>query len=551
MVLDGRRRLLHVEVLGRGRAHAAHHGREAPDGRADRAAEHGRDRPRGEVQAAGAVHPPHADGVQVAADDQRRALPLPGDRLHQPVVLPQPAFLPVALGDGRRQDARLPVEHVGVPLAPLAGAPAEGVRRRVDEVPGIDGAGTVQQPVLDLPVDEDGVRSRQAHRPAHVVEQDLGQVAVAQRAEALREVAPVARPRPRQAGRPPGVGQELGVIELLGGARELKLEPGDREVGDLVGDRVVLPVVVVVLQEEDGRRPEVRAVDRHDLRAGRRLHRGLVARGEHRGREVEVRPPAARTELPRVLALPGVQVPVDVVAVGDRRVRLERQRPAQQAVADGRRQEAAPVADAGVGAAGTAGAGEEEHPHPLGTAVRRRERGQRPRLAQRRAVGARERQLVAPGRFEARGVELPVLPRRVVHAPRHADAAQPQRGRGRQGPVERRLQQQARVADRGQQMAHAPGVPVPRRRRRALLRQQVQRQFPEERGAQGAAAPGEESATVDGPGCAHDLLRGRLTAGIRRNRNARRAPPGRRVRAGGRPAAPASIAPAPAPGCAG
>ena len=370
--------------------------------------------------------------------------------------------------------------------------------------------GALQQPALDLPVDEDGVRSRKTHRSPHVVEQNLGQLAVAQGAEAFREVAAVARSRPWQAGGAPGVGQELGIVELLRGARELELKPRDRKVGDLVGDRIVLPVVVVVLQEADRRRAEIRSVDRHDLRTGRRLHRGLVAGAEHRRREVEVRLPPAGAELARVVALPGVQIPVDVVPVGDRRVRLERQRPAQEAVANRGREEAAPVTDSAVGSARAAGASEEQHPQALGTRVRRRERRQRPGLAQRGPVGTGERQLVAARRVEPGRVELPVLPRRIVHAPGDAGVSDPQRRGARQRAVERRLQQNARVVHRRQQVTHAPGVPVPRRRGRALLRQHVERQPPEDGGAQGARAPGEESSTIDGPWHDHDLPPQRL-----------------------------------------
>ena len=58
--------------------------------------------------------------------------------------------------------------------------------------------GAREQPLLDVPVQEDG-GGPECHGAANVVEQDLGQVSVAYGAEALGEVPSVARRRPRQA----------------------------------------------------------------------------------------------------------------------------------------------------------------------------------------------------------------------------------------------------------------------------------------------------------------------------------------------------------------
>ena len=206
------------------------------------------------------------------------------------------------------------------------------------QVPRVGRTGAVEQPALYLGIDEHRVRPTEIHRPADVIEQHLRQVAVSEGTEAFRQIAPIARRRPRKPRRAPGVGQELGVVELLGRASKLELKPRNRIARDLVGDRVVFPVVVVVLQEEHRYRPEVAAVDWHDLGAGRRLHRRLVARPEHGGREVEIRSPTGVTEPARIVALPCMEIPVDVVAVRHRRIRLERQRPTQQAIANDSRQ---------------------------------------------------------------------------------------------------------------------------------------------------------------------------------------------------------------------
>ena len=190
-----------------------------------------------------------------------------------------------------------------------------------------------------------------------------------------------------------GVGQELRVEELLRGAGQLELEPGD---GKGAG-RVVLPVVVVVLEEEDGGRAEVGAVDRDDLGIRRREERRLVGRGEDGCGEIEVRDPRPPAQRPGELAAPAVEIPVDVVAVGDGRVGPEGEGPAEEAAPDGGGEVPAPLSDPLVAPLGAPGAGEEEEAEPGRVRPRRREGGERPGLAEEGPVRRDERERLRRG----------------------------------------------------------------------------------------------------------------------------------------------------------
>ena len=76
--------------------------------------------------------PAMRQGVQVARDKQRDARHRRAGR-QEPVVLSAPALLPEVLGLGDRELAVGP-EQVGVPFAPLAGAPGDRRRRHIHDV---------------------------------------------------------------------------------------------------------------------------------------------------------------------------------------------------------------------------------------------------------------------------------------------------------------------------------------------------------------------------------------------------------------------------------
>lgn len=185
-----------------------------------------------------------------------------------------------------------------------------------------------------------------------------------QRAKALRHLRATVRRRPWEVRRTRRVGQKLRVVHPLGRARELELKPNRREGDDLIGAFVVVEVVVVVLQEKHRRRPEIRAVYRNDLRGGRELEHRLVLVAEHERRSIEAVEPGRVSAVRRRARR--VQIPVHVIAVGDRRIRPKRQRAAQETIPDGRRQMTAREAIA----LRSAGAGEKSTRKRSGVASR-------------------------------------------------------------------------------------------------------------------------------------------------------------------------------------
>src|SRR5260370_41067007 len=76
-----------------------------------------------EVERTAAQHATLGDGMEVTTKDKRDAARHRGHGRHEPVVLLEPAALPIGLG---RVDREPPVtaEDVGRPLAPFAAAPA-------------------------------------------------------------------------------------------------------------------------------------------------------------------------------------------------------------------------------------------------------------------------------------------------------------------------------------------------------------------------------------------------------------------------------------------
>src|SRR5262249_28288460 len=86
-----------------------------------------------EIERAGAMHAAFRNGVKVATNNERNAGRHCRDSPHEPIVLLEPAALPIRLRNVRRE-LSVPAEDVRVPLAPFAGAPAGRVRGDVDDV---------------------------------------------------------------------------------------------------------------------------------------------------------------------------------------------------------------------------------------------------------------------------------------------------------------------------------------------------------------------------------------------------------------------------------
>ena len=148
------------------------------------ARQHGDDGIRSQIDAGRLEDSRFAERVKVAADEQRDSAAHRGCRLQQAIVLKPPAGLPVRLGDLRRQPL-IAIVHVGIPLAPLAGAPAWRRRRHVDDVRRVRARHACLEPLLDDRRHERRAGPRQRHVPPAVVHQQLEQLAVPQRAEAL------------------------------------------------------------------------------------------------------------------------------------------------------------------------------------------------------------------------------------------------------------------------------------------------------------------------------------------------------------------------------
>ena len=133
--------------------------------------------------------------------------------------------------------------------------------------------------------------------------------------------------------------QKFRVVHLLRGAGELKHEMGRRKRDDVVGRFVVVEIVVIVLDEEHRRRSEFSAIDRGDLRPGGTLEHALVVATEHDPGAVELAGDPFGLGR-RSVALRGErrqQVPIDMIAVGDRRLRRKAQAAAEQPIAHRRR----------------------------------------------------------------------------------------------------------------------------------------------------------------------------------------------------------------------
>src|SRR5207245_7105403 len=110
---------------------------------------------------------------------------------------------------------------------------------------------------------------------------------------------------------------------------------------DVIGGLVVVKIIVIVLNEEHRRRTKIHAVNRGDLRVDRTFEYGLVIAAQHDARAIEL---ACNLLGLRRCAVPlrcqrREQIPVNMIAIGYRRLRLKAQGASEQPVAYGRRQE--------------------------------------------------------------------------------------------------------------------------------------------------------------------------------------------------------------------
>ena len=134
----------------------------------------------------------------------------------------------------RRRQLAVVVQHVRIPLAPLAGAPPGRVRRRVHEMRDV-GRPCAPAATAPLPGRRTPRSARRASSSGGRRRAALRQPAEAQRAEALGHLDAIGGRRPGQVRRARRVGQKLRVVHPLRRARELQLEPRRRKRDDLVG----------------------------------------------------------------------------------------------------------------------------------------------------------------------------------------------------------------------------------------------------------------------------------------------------------------------------
>ena len=388
-------------------------------------------------------------------------------------MLPQPAHLPEVLLALRRQPevaarevadaghggaAVVEVGDVRIPLAPLPGRPAERVRGHVERLRDRLVPRPLVQPALGLRRHQAGVDALERKVAGAVVDQDFGQPAVAEGAERLGDAGfPVAGAGAGDRPRTFHIRQELGQERVAGEARELHLVAVRRQGDHLRVGVVVLVVVVVVADEVGRRRAQHDPVQLGDLRPDRSLDRGLVAGTQHGQAQVQPADPLVEfAGTPAALLAPVVEhralVPVDVVADRDQRPRAEGERPAQESAANRQRQEGARLRMA-------AGAGVGEEPDRLGSGGGRRERAERPRVAQRLAA-ALKLQGVLGVRFQAGCVEGEEEPFAVRAPASHRPAADPQFRHEVERIGEGALERHPVVARRRNQVPERAGAPA-------------------------------------------------------------------------------------------
>ena len=251
-----------------------------------------------------------------------------------------PTALPASFGLVGHEAAGLSVEQVRIPVAQLARRIRKRQRGHVEEVRGVFSACARHEPIFH-PLRHDAcVDALVVEKAPAVVQHGLKQCAVTQRAESAVGVGGHAGLV--TAGQPDGavgVGQELGVVAAL---RQLCADQPvrlRRQGGDLVVELVVFERVVIVGQEIRGRGAQRGAVQPADLVIAHAREDGFVLRVRHRHRCIDRTAKLGPHQFAHLacegLVLRGLQIPVDVVAVGDDGIWCKRHAACQQAPARG------------------------------------------------------------------------------------------------------------------------------------------------------------------------------------------------------------------------
>ncbi len=185
VLFERREACLQLQAHGRKRRRSAGRGRPSVARGADGAGEHADDGIPFQVVRAVAQDPGFGEGVEVAREEE-------GDTLHgagggeQAVMLRAPTGLPKVFGFGGTEFA-IVAEDVGIPIAPFAGAPADGKGGQVHDVVRFLGLHAGQEPGLGFGRDEAREGPSQRQVAAAIVEYDFGEFAPAQSAVAFRD----------------------------------------------------------------------------------------------------------------------------------------------------------------------------------------------------------------------------------------------------------------------------------------------------------------------------------------------------------------------------
>src|SRR5438045_812221 len=150
-----------------------------------------------------------------------------------------------------------------------------------------------------------------------------------------------------------------------------------------------------------------------------------------------------------------MEIPVDVIAVGDRSLWLERKAASEQTIANRRRQ----ISGSQVGTIGPASAGKEQHAKSIGRSVSVRKRRQIPRFAERLSIGRGQCETVRLTGAQTSCAKLPALAGGVGHLATNRRGSHAKRGCRGHRTSERRFDENLAVAHGWQQMPELPGVP--------------------------------------------------------------------------------------------
>src|SRR5258706_10507958 len=209
-------------------------------------------------------HSAFAGRMQITANHKWDASRHCRKRLHQPVMLREPAALPIRLGSLLRQFAIWP-QKIGVPFAPFTGAPTRRVRRDVHQMDDVFGCGTSLKPSLHIGSDKHRCWSCKCNSPPYVIKKHLGEPPITQGAKALGQARRTIRGlvwiiRSWKSWRSVRIRQEFGIPKALRGPCGLQHEIVGRKVIGLIGGFMIVEMMVLVLQKEHRRRTTQRAI---------------------------------------------------------------------------------------------------------------------------------------------------------------------------------------------------------------------------------------------------------------------------------------------------